>query len=401
MLNLRQLIEFIINDYPLRNSPAFNKAQFKGNSIVNVLNKGLNGIENKYIFLTEDYVSKGSAGQGNWAVIPWIGLFDKKVSTSAEKGFDIVYLFSADLERVYLSLNQGWSFYNKTYGRAKGLTNIQKVAKYWQMNLINKTSRMSTGNIDLGASQFKGTKLPEGYERGNILSIEYNADNLPTNEIMITDLLDMKVLLKELKLMMVSYDDIGQSIKYVLNQQSFSVDEEKVVYEVSQFDTKQKNIKLTEGPKEKLERVLSSRHINKTDYELKEKVNSKIGFSGEILILNYERQKLIDAGRNDLAEKVEQVSETQGDGLGYDIKSYDVQGNSVFIEVKATTGDIDTPFYLSENELNMSHNHKDEYVLARVYDLLGNCRFYIVTGDLSEKLKLKPKNYIAFPKDDN
>ena len=196
MLNLRQLIEFVINDYPLRNSPAFNKAQFKGNSIVNVLNKGLNGIENKYIFLTEDYVSKGSAGQGNWAVIPWIGLFDKKVSTSAEKGFDIVYLFSADLERVYLSLNQGWSFYNKTYGRAKGLTNIQKVAKYWQMNLINKTSRMSTGNIDLGASQFKGTKLPEGYERGNILSIEYNADNLPTNEIMITDLLDMKVLPK-------------------------------------------------------------------------------------------------------------------------------------------------------------------------------------------------------------
>lgn len=364
---------------------------------MHILNEGLNNVEDNFIVLTNTYLSKGSAGQGSWAIIPWIGLFDKDISTSAEKGFYIVYLFSADLKRVYLSLNQGWSFYSKTYGRVQGLTNIHDVALYWQKNLANRTERMSKEKIDLNASKFKGTNLPEGYERANILNIKYDTDHLPSNKVLVTDLLDMKIVLKELKAKMFSYEDFEHSIDYILSNPSFSLAEKPVDYNVELIDTKKKKIKQSAGPKEVLDNGSTHKHANKINYELKEKTNSRIGFWGETLILEYEKQKLIAANREDLADKVEQVSETQGDGLGYDIKSYDITGRSLYIEVKTTVSSINTPFYITESELGASRLHGGKYVLARVYNLHGDCRFYKITGDLSKQLKLHPESYKAFP----
>jgi len=50
---------------------------------------------------------KGSAGQGRWAFVPWIAVFDPVVTTSATRGYYVVFLFSADMQKLYLSLNQG------------------------------------------------------------------------------------------------------------------------------------------------------------------------------------------------------------------------------------------------------------------------------------------------------
>jgi hypothetical protein len=53
-------------------------------------------------------ISKGGCGvSGQWAYVPWMGLFDPAVTEGAQHGFYIVYLFSADMQRVYLSVNQG------------------------------------------------------------------------------------------------------------------------------------------------------------------------------------------------------------------------------------------------------------------------------------------------------
>lgn len=38
------------------------------------------------------YKVKGSVGAGSWADVPWIGVFDKRVTTSAQRGVYIVYL---------------------------------------------------------------------------------------------------------------------------------------------------------------------------------------------------------------------------------------------------------------------------------------------------------------------
>jgi len=53
-------------------------------------------------------ISKGGCGvSGQWAYVPWMGIFDPAITDGAQQGFYIVYLFSADMKRVYLSVNQG------------------------------------------------------------------------------------------------------------------------------------------------------------------------------------------------------------------------------------------------------------------------------------------------------
>lgn len=45
---------------------------------------------------TQDYLVTGSVGQGNWAAVPWVCIFDRKITTSATKGVYIVYLLNRD-----------------------------------------------------------------------------------------------------------------------------------------------------------------------------------------------------------------------------------------------------------------------------------------------------------------
>ena len=47
-------------------------------------------------------------------------------------------------------------------------------------------------------------------------------------------------------------------------------------------------------------------------------------------------KKKVDLGKKDLADSLEQVSITKGDGTGYDVKSFNADGTVRFIEVKTT-----------------------------------------------------------------
>ncbi len=70
------------------------------------------------------------------------------------------------------------------------------------------------------------------------------------------------------------------------------------------------------------------------------------GQIAEEIALNAEKQRLIDAGHADLAASVESVSDRPG--LGYDIRSVEIDGTERFIEVKNVTNG--NRFFLSENE---------------------------------------------------
>ena len=54
-----------------------------------------------------DLIVEGSPGAGNWAAVPWIGVFDPLVTDSATRGYYVVYLFHASEPIIHLSLNQG------------------------------------------------------------------------------------------------------------------------------------------------------------------------------------------------------------------------------------------------------------------------------------------------------
>lgn len=143
---------------------------------------------------------------------------------------------------------------------------------------------------------------------------------------------------------------------------------------------------------------------SKIDFIEKEIRNKHLGLLGELFILKSEIDFLISNGRVDLANKVHHVSVEIGDGLGFDILSYDLLGNEKKIEVKTTRSDISRPFYLTRNELEISSKNPENYFLYRLFDFDSNLnkgKYYVITGDLTNSLTLDALVFIAYPKPKN
>lgn len=89
--------------------PESKNGSFSGAKIGQVIRNEIpEAIRNK-LSLT-DYVVKGSIGNGQFASIPWIAIMDSDITTSTTQGIYIVFLFSSDGKRIYLTLNQGVTF---------------------------------------------------------------------------------------------------------------------------------------------------------------------------------------------------------------------------------------------------------------------------------------------------
>jgi 5-methylcytosine-specific restriction protein A len=144
--------------------------------------------------LSDDYLVSGSIGKGLISETPWIGVFDKSITQSAQNGFYIVYLFRSDLKGFYLSLNQGWTQYENNYGTNKAKEEI-KVNAVKAQALLRGTLSFSFEPINLVASK----TLAKGYELGNICSKYYSLDSLPTEVDFINDLRNLIGVYRELK----------------------------------------------------------------------------------------------------------------------------------------------------------------------------------------------------------
>jgi hypothetical protein len=90
-------------------------------------------------------------------------------------------------------------------------------------------------------------------------------------------------------------------------------------------------------------------------------------------------------------------SDAIGDGDGYDIQSYSDEGDILYIEVKTTIGGIETPFFLTENEIGVSQNLNDQYRLYRLFDFAKTPKLYILRGDLTSSCAPTPVAYSAVP----
>jgi hypothetical protein len=135
----------------------------------------------------------------------------------------------------------------------------------------------------------------------------------------------------------------------------------------------------------------------KLDYAARDERNRSLGRSGEEWVISYERDRLVRAGRSDLAAALEWVSDTQGDGAGYDIRSKEMDGSDLFIEVKTTNGGQLTAFVLTPCELACARELGPLFRLYRVFDFTKNPRLFIVSGPL-DSLSLEASEYrVRFP----
>lgn len=135
------------------------------------------------------------------------------------------------------------------------------------------------------------------------------------------------------------------------------------------------------------------------DWAAREQRNRDLGLAGELLVMAHEQKRLRDAGRNDLAARVEHVALSDS-AAGYDILSFELDGGERFIEVKTTTGPASTSFYISENEVNVSRQLQELYWLYRVHSYSrekNSAAFYVKNGDVSKGFELTPTTYKAIP----
>lgn len=169
-------------------------------------------------------------------------------------------------------------------------------------------------------------------------------------------------------------------------------------YSVSEL-TIPKLIEKSVKPKKRKETTKSlSRIISPPDWNEINRQNEQLGRSGELAVLDFEKSKLIEAGKANLAEKIEHTATLNG-AAGYDIKSFDPStGQPQRIEVKTTKHGPDKPFFISRNEISQSKIDSDSYWIYRLYNFKPNLQtveFYRQQGKVSEHFSLQSELFSA------
>lgn len=138
---------------------------------------------------------RGTSGQSRWARGPGIEIFDRLVTTSAQKGYYPVYLFREDMRGVYLSLNQRMTEAKKLY-KSDAKTALRALAGNYRALLGSATHGFSADAIDLAPSSPSNDTA--FYEAGNIVAKYYPVGNLPTEESLVRDLRSIVELYRSL-----------------------------------------------------------------------------------------------------------------------------------------------------------------------------------------------------------
>ena len=93
----------------------------------------------------------GSAGEENWAEVPWLAAFDPVVTDSATRGYYVVYRFHVSESIVHLSLNQGTTAVREEFG-ATARQVLSERAAFIRQRLPDFVLRLSETQIALGSN---------------------------------------------------------------------------------------------------------------------------------------------------------------------------------------------------------------------------------------------------------
>ena len=162
--------------------------------IPDLLRKGAN--------ISSPYQVVGSYGKGRWTAVPWIAVFDSRITTSAQKGVYIVYLLNKDTKELFLTFeiaateamnirqNADGSFaFTGVVGNndpeltAKLQRKADEIRAAIPNDYFNKDTQINSGAI--------------GYDSGAIYYKKYTLGNLPSGEQLIDDLKKMMSIYKQ------------------------------------------------------------------------------------------------------------------------------------------------------------------------------------------------------------
>lgn len=176
---LRDFIENILNNYL-----DAKKSNYTENELAKLIRTEMPQYLEKITDNNFIYGFQGSAGRGTWTHTPWVAILDKRITNSVRTGFFPVYLFRQDMQGVYLLLMFGTEEFEKKFGRRAKEELKSEVSKIREKN-PNIFDFFSDEEIDL-ASDSNNSKASL-YEAGNIVAKYYDANNLPSEDELISD----------------------------------------------------------------------------------------------------------------------------------------------------------------------------------------------------------------------
>jgi 5-methylcytosine-specific restriction protein A len=179
-MGLRETLQRVLTDYqltskdqPLESNPL---AQFIRREATQSLLEAM-GADSTGL------VVQGSPGQGNWAAVPWIGVFDPAITTSATEGYYVVYLFHAQQPVVHLSLNQGTTVVREEF-QARTRDVLADRAQFMRKRLADYQTILGVTSVELGST----ARLPGDYAAGHDLGATYSLDSIPDEATLQNDL---------------------------------------------------------------------------------------------------------------------------------------------------------------------------------------------------------------------
>jgi len=122
-----------------------------------------------------------------------------------------------------------------------------------------------------------------------------------------------------------------------------------------------------------------------------------LGQLGEKIVYQSEINRLTEAHRKTLAQKVEWVSQRQP-FLGFDITSFDNHSNQEYVEVKSSVGKLNR-FYFTANEMGKAKQYGDRYRVICVSNVEKSPTLLEIRNPLAEidagNLRIYNESYLV------
>nr|WP_225354745.1 DUF3578 domain-containing protein [Ligilactobacillus aviarius] len=166
----------------------------------------------------KEFKAQASIGQGSVTTYPWIVIFYPPITTSAKRGIYVDYLYSSEVKKVSLCIQLGVEQLGLI--SQKNVENIKNNIKDIlgkdipsdDINLIDRDEQLQPTQTEL-------EKALE-YKNAVICSINYDLENLPSNEEMMRDLEYFISLLK--KITKEKLDEIFRNNSNVISEEDES-----------------------------------------------------------------------------------------------------------------------------------------------------------------------------------
>ncbi|PFD71989.1 restriction endonuclease [Bacillus cereus] len=212
--NLREKFLTVMNEYLQARTE-----RFAGHKMGSVVRNEMTTEITRLPFIDHNqYVVTGSIGQGNWAAVPWLAIMNKDITTSTQRGYYIVYLFSEDMERLYLTLAQGVTETSKE--------EMQKIKEEIREQIHMSQKVKKDDEIFLGTSS-----KAKGYANSTAAYIAYDANKMPSEKELVEDLEEMLRYYEGF----IAYKEKGTKYEMIYERKEVYLDQQSIIDHVSSY----------------------------------------------------------------------------------------------------------------------------------------------------------------------